>query len=77
MRTWGELLRERLAADAEEATEYLRASYEEHDPQMLAHAVRIVQEARGSLDGLALRQEELVAMLALLSQQTMHLAQAA
>ncbi len=77
MRTWVELLRERLAADAEETAEYLRATYEERDPQMLAHAVRAVQEARGSLDGLALGQDELAAMLALVSQQPMQLAQAA
>lgn len=35
MRTWTELLQERLAANAEEATEYLRATYEENAPQML------------------------------------------
>jgi hypothetical protein len=34
MRTWEVLLRERLATDAEEATEYLRATYEEKDPQI-------------------------------------------
>ena len=77
IRTWVELLRERLAADAAEAAEYLRATYEEHDPQLLAHAVRAVQEARGSLVGLALSHDELAAMLSLLSQQPMQLAQAA
>ena len=54
MRTWAELMRERLAADATEAAEYLRATYEENDPQMMAHAVRCVQEACGSLVGLSL-----------------------
>ena len=77
MRTWAELLQERLTADAAEAAEYLRATYEENDPQMLAHAVRCARAARGSLDGLALSHDELVAMLSLLSQQPMQLAQAA
>lgn len=77
MRTWAEVLHERLAADATEATEYLRATLEEGDAQMLAHAVRTVQAARGSLDGLALREAELLAMVRALSLQPQPLAQAA
>lgn len=77
MRTWAEVLRERLAADATEAAEYLRATLEEGDAQMLAHAVRTVHEARGSLDGLALREAELLAMVRALSVPQAQYSQAA
>ena len=77
MRTWAELLKARLAADAVEATEYLRATLEAGDAQMLAHAVRSVQEARGSFDGLDLSRDELLAMLQALSNQSVQLPQAA
>ena len=77
MRTWPEVLRERLAADAEEAAEYLRATLEESDAQMLAYAVRNVQTARGSLAGLDLSQSELLAMVQALSDQARALPQAA
>ena len=77
MRTWPELLKERLAADAAEATEYLRATLEEGDAQMLAHAVRSVQEARGSFDGLDLSRAELLAIVDTLSGHPLQLPQAA
>jgi DNA-binding phage protein len=62
MRTWEEVLKERLAADAEEAAEYLRATLEESDAQMLAHAIRAVLDARGRLDDLSLSEAERAAM---------------
>lgn len=77
MRTWPEVLKERLAADAEEAAEYLRATLEESDAQMLALAVRNVQDARGSLTDLDLSQGELLTMVQVLSDQAMSLPRAA
>lgn len=77
MRTWPEVLKERLGADAGEAAEYLRATLQEGDAQMLALAVRNVQEARGSLTGLELSQEELMAMVQVLSNQAKSLPRAA
>lgn len=77
MRTWPEVLKERLAADAEEAAEYLRATLEESDAQMLALAVRNVQDARGSLADLELSQDELLTMVQVLSDQAKLLPRAA
>ena len=77
MRTWTEVLRERLTGNAQEAAEYLRATLEESDSRMLAHAVRNVLNARGSLDGLGLSQDELLAMIQVLSNQAVQLPQAA
>jgi len=77
MRTWPEVLKERLAAYAEEAAEYLRATLEESDAQMLAHAVRNVQTARGSLTDLDLSQSELLTMVQVHSDRARSLPQAA
>ena len=77
MRMWPEVLKERLAADAEDAAEYLRATLEESDAQMPAHAVQSVRAARGSLVGLDLSRSELLAMVQVLSDQAISLPQAA
>ena len=77
MRTWEEVLKEDLRASAEEAAEYLRGIAAENDPQLLAHAVRQVRDARGSLEQLGLSATELAAMLTLLANQPISLPQAA
>ncbi len=60
MRTWTELLKERLAADQAEATAYLRVALEEaeEDPQGLLLAVQHIVNARGGVDDLGLNLEE-------------------
>ena len=77
MRTWDEVLKEDLRASAEEAAEYLRGIAEENDPQLLAHALRQVCAARGSLEQLGLSAAELAAMLTVLTTQPAALPQAA
>ena len=60
MRTWTEVLQERLAADPAEAAAYLRVALEEanEDPQGLLLAVQHVVNARGGIDDLGLSLEE-------------------
>lgn len=77
MMTWGKLLKNRLAADTEEAAEFLRAILAENDAQLLLHALRRVKEARGSLDELGLSQAQLTVMLTMLANQPQSLPHAA
>jgi len=77
MRTWAELLREDLKASAAESAGYLRAILEENDPQLMLHALREVQEARGSLDDLDLSRAELLEIVRTLSSQSVQLPHAA
>ena len=60
MRTWTELLQERLAADPAEAAAYLRVALAEadEDPQGLLLAVQHIVSARGGIDDLGLSLEE-------------------
>lgn len=69
MMKWSELLLERLAAEAEEAAEYLRAIVQENDAALLLHALRRARQARGSFDGLNLSAAEMTAMFDLLGEQ--------
>ena len=77
MRTWEEVRQESLQADAEEAAAYIRVALEGNDVQMLIYALRNVREARGSFDDLNLSRTELLAIVHMLSSQSMQLPHAA
>jgi DNA-binding phage protein len=67
MKTWRELLHHDLAADAEEAAEYLRAALEDNDPHFFSLAVGRVIAARGGISDLPLSPSELASMVETLS----------
>ena len=69
MTTWNEILIADLAASADTAAEFLRASLELDDPQFLPLALKRVLEARGSLIDLPLNSQEWAAMVEVLAQQ--------